>query len=108
MTFDAHHPRPNAPPAAGGIRMTLVELSLAHAASVEQIVELVLEGVLEPSGDARDDWRFSERHFHYAGVAMRLQRDLGVNVPGVALAMQLLDEVQTLRLRLATLAGDEG
>jgi chaperone modulatory protein CbpM len=106
MTDDVNQSRPNAQPGAAGIRITLAELSLAHAASVEQIVELVMEGVLEPTGDARDDWRFSELHFHHTGIAMRLQRDLGVNVPGVALALQLLDEVQALRVRLAALSGD--
>ena len=33
-------------------------------------------------------------------VAWRLQRDLGVNLAGAALALQLLDEVQTLRAQI--------
>ncbi|MEO5655034.1 MAG: chaperone modulator CbpM [Nitrosospira sp.] len=31
---------------------------------------------------------------------MRLQHDLGVNLAGIALALQLLDEVEMLRARL--------
>ena len=91
---------------ADEIRMTLVELSLAHAVPVDRIVELVQEGVLEPSGRAHDEWRFTELHFHHAGVAVRLQRDLGINLSGVALALQLLEEIQTLRQRLASTTRD--
>ena len=32
--------------------------------------------------------------------AQRLQRDLGVNTPGIALALELLEEVESLRARL--------
>ncbi len=32
--------------------------------------------------------------------ARRLQNDLGVNLPGVALALQLLDRIDALELRL--------
>ncbi len=88
---------------AEGIRMTLVELSLAHAVSVDQVVEMVMEGVLEPIGSTRDEWRFTELHFHHAGIAVRLQRDLGINLPGVALALQLLQELQDMRQRLESI-----
>jgi chaperone modulatory protein CbpM len=40
-------------------------------------------------------------------VAWRLQRDLGVNLPGAALALQLLDEVETLRAQLAAQTLDD-
>jgi chaperone modulatory protein CbpM len=35
-----------------------------------------------------------------ARVASRLQGDLGINLAGVALALQLLDEIEELRERL--------
>lgn len=36
-------------------------------------------------------------------VALRLQEDLGVNLAGAALALQLLEELETLRSRLRVL-----
>ena len=35
-----------------------------------------------------------------ATLCSRLQRDLGVNLAGAALAMQLLDELEALHVRL--------
>jgi chaperone modulatory protein CbpM len=77
--------------------MTLIEISLAQAVPVERIVEMVWEGVIDPPGSTRNDWRFSALHLHQIGIAVRLQRDLGVNLPGIALALQLLDEIQAFR-----------
>ncbi len=45
-------------------------------------------------------WRFSGSALQRARTAMRLQRDLGINLAGVALAMDLLDEIEELRGRL--------
>lgn len=45
-------------------------------------------------------WRFTGTHLRRATVAIRLQRDLGVNLAGAALALELLDEVAMLRARL--------
>lgn len=97
--------QPGPPGHAGskGIRMTLVELSLAHALSVDQVLEMVMEGILEPIGSTRDEWHFTELHFHHAGIAVRLQRDLGINLPGVALALQLLQELQDMKQRLESM-----
>ncbi|UUZ66040.1 chaperone modulator CbpM [Polaromonas sp. P1-6] len=70
------------------------------------IIQLVDEGVLAPSGTAPGQWRFTGLHMHRAQVALRLQRDLGVNLAGAALALELLDEMQSLRTQLHRLAAD--
>lgn len=86
--------------------LTLTEVSHACAVHADCIVELVEEGVLAPVGREPHRWRFSGTHMRRARVALRLQRDLGVNLAGAALALQLLDEVETLRARLKVLGGD--
>lgn len=80
--------------------LTLSELSQACAVHIEAILELVDEGVLSPRGQVMHHWRFSGLHLHRAMVACRLQRDLGVNLAGAALAVQLLEELEILHARL--------
>jgi len=86
--------------------LSLIELSRACAVHAEFIVELVDEGVLIPQGREPHRWRFSGTHLRRATVALRLQRDLGINLAGAALALQLLDEVDALRARLQARGGD--
>lgn len=84
--------------------LTLAEISSACAVETEYIVELVEEGLITPevAPESREpqSWRFSGMHIRHARIASHLQGDLGVNLPGVALALQLLDEVEVLRTRL--------
>ena len=83
--------------------LTLADVCRACTVNVDCIVELVEEGVITPIGREPHRWRFSGAHMRRATVALRLQRDLGVNLAGAALALQLMDEVETLRARLRVL-----
>jgi len=99
------------PPLSGIILEEQTELTLAdvcHACAVqtEYIIELVEEGVLVPIGNEPAGWRFSGAHMQRTIVALRLQHDLGVNLAGVALALQLLDEVEELRARIRSLEAE--
>ncbi len=87
-------------------QLTLAELTRACAVHVEFIIELVEEGVLDPVGREPEYWRFTGVHMRRARAAVRLQRDLGLNLAGAALALQLLDEVEALRARLRAISGE--
>jgi chaperone modulatory protein CbpM len=56
--------------------------------------------VLEPVGQEQAQWRFSGTSLLKARAAMRLQHDLEINLAGVALALDLIDEIEALRMRL--------
>ena len=84
-------------------QLTLSEISRGCAVHAECIIELVEEGVLAPIGAEPRQWRFDGTHLRRATIALRLQQDLGINLAGVALALQLLDEVNALRARLRTI-----
>lgn len=86
--------------------LSISEVCQACAVQVDTIIELVDEGILSPSGREPHCWRFTGTHLRSATVAIRLQRDLGVNLAGAALALQLLDELKTLQARLR-LAGEQ-
>lgn len=81
-------------------QLTLTELCGACAVHAEWVMELVAEGVLDPAGREPRYWQFTGVHLYRAGVALRLQRDLGINLAGIALALQLLDEIETLQAQL--------
>lgn len=80
--------------------LTLDDLCLACAVRDEQIIALVDVGVLEPQGREPARWRFGGASLHRARMALRLQRDLDIDVAGAALALQLLEEIDTLKTRL--------
>ena len=82
------------------IQLTLEDLCRACSAPEEQVTVWVLEGVLEPSGEKPQDWRFAGQSLHRARLASRLTHDLELNAAGVALALDLLDEIAALRARL--------
>ena len=101
---------PGTPPARGpvveeDVQLTLVELCQACRVSEEYVVAWVLEGVLEPAGEAPQDWRFTGPALRRARLALRLTRDLEVNPPGVALALDLLDAIAALQARLQRAGG---
>lgn len=82
--------------------LTVDEVSRMCAVRVDYVVELVREGVIAPAtGSAPESWRFTSLQVRHTRVASRLQRDLGVNLAGAALALQLLDELETLRAQIA-------
>ena len=85
-------------------RLTLRELCDACAVHAGFIAELVDEGVIEPAGFEKSHWCFTGFSLHRVRAAKRLQRDLGVNLAGVALALELLDEVRLLRAQLNRIA----
>lgn len=82
------------------IILTLDELSHACDMQHQWIIELVEEGILEPCGHQLAQWQFSGTALPRARKAMRLQRDLGVNLAGVALVLDLMDEIEQLRNRM--------
>ena len=81
-------------------RFTLVELCVVGKTSAEWIIELVDEGVLEPEGKTVSSWRFDARALKRLQAVRRLQQDLRVNLPGAALVLDLLEEVEALRQQL--------
>lgn len=63
----------------------------------EYLIEIVEQGILEPSGQAPEDWLFDAAALAVARRAARLQRDLQIDWAGIALALSLLDELEQLR-----------
>jgi len=86
--------------------LSLDELCYACATSTQWIITLVEVGVLDPINyqqtpvEQQTLWKFSAYSLKRARTAMRLQRDLGINEAGIALALDLLEEIETLETTL--------
>jgi chaperone modulatory protein CbpM len=79
------------------VEFSLEELCAACRVPEELIIEIVAEGIVEPLGGNRGQWRFSGLAVTRIRRVMRLQQEFDVNLPGAALALELLEEVERLR-----------
>ena len=69
------------------------------------VVELVDLGIVSSRGPSPEQWVFPAASLPRLRVAGRLMRDLGVNVTGAALAVELLEDRSELERRLRRLEG---
>ncbi len=82
--------------------LTLAQLCRALDTHADWIISLVEESIIEPQGENITLWRFSGASLIRARSALRLQRDLGLNLAGIALALDLIEELESLRTQLQT------
>lgn len=78
-------------------RCNLGDLCRFCGVPADIILEMIDEGMLCPQGSTPGDWRFTALEIRRVQATIRLQRDLRVNLPGCALALQLLEELEELR-----------
>lgn len=88
-----------------GTLISLDELCRYCIVQTEEVITMVREGILEPAdGDAvrsgAERWQFHISSVRRVRTVVRLQRDLGVNLPGAALALELLDRIAELERSL--------
>src|ERR1700735_2068847 len=80
--------------------LTVKDLSRMCAVDERHIVEFVEEGVLSVVEIDTAEWHFTGAALRRARLALRLERDLELNLAGVALALELMDELEHLRREL--------
>jgi chaperone modulatory protein CbpM len=80
--------------------LTLWDICSHCGLSPTTVLELVNEGIIDPSGERIHAWRFSHSSVDRIRRAQRLQNDLKVNLAGAALALQLLDRIEELQSEL--------
>jgi len=85
------------------IEVTLRELCEVTRLSAAQLIDMVEEGLLEPQGSAPVEWRFPGTAVPRVRTCLRLQHDLGVNLAGASIIIDLLAELRDLRTRLERL-----
>jgi chaperone modulatory protein CbpM len=83
--------------------LSLGQLCRACSIHADWIISLIEEGIIEPQGEDIRLWRFSGASLVRARSALRLQHDLGINLAGIALALDLMEEIESLRAQIKTL-----
>ena len=84
---------------------TLAELCRSCGVEADFIEALVEEGILEPAGRRGRHWCFPARSLRRTRVTLHLQQDLGLNLAGAALALDLLERIEELEARLRAAMG---
>ncbi|KAA0999024.1 MerR family transcriptional regulator [Paraburkholderia panacisoli] len=80
------------------VELTLIELCRVSGASEIQIFEWIEQGAIEPKCVSENDGpHFDGVSLRRARRARRLAQDLEINAAGIALALDLLDEIEALR-----------
>ena len=82
------------------ITCTLEQICVSCNVDADWVAALVEHGAVDPVGAARQEWTFARLTVVRIAKAKRLERDLGLNIPGVALALELLDQIEDLRAQL--------
>ena len=80
--------------------ISLAQLCRTCNIPVETVMALVDEGILKPTGSRPGLWRFSVNSPRHASAAVRLQSDLELGLPGVALTLELLDRIERLQTQV--------
>jgi chaperone modulatory protein CbpM len=78
---------------------SIADLSRMCAIDRVHIERFVEEGVLNAI-EVRSEWHFTGAALRRARIALRLERDLELNLAGVALALDLMEELEQLRREL--------
>ena len=68
-----------------------------------RVIEMVDAGLLEPLGAIVEQWQFAHRDLRRLRAAERLVNDLGVNLSGAALILDLIEQRDELLARAALL-----
>jgi chaperone modulatory protein CbpM len=83
--------------------ISIVELTSSLHIDRGQVLEMVEVGLLEPRGSDIEHWRFPGNQVPRARSAWRLVSDLGVNVAGAALVLDLIEQRDNLLSRIRML-----
>jgi len=90
-------------PLGEGDWIAVTEVCRLCVIDLPAVVELVELGVVSSRGSSPEEWVLPAASLPRLRVAGRLMRDLGVNVTGAALAVELLEDRGELERRLRRL-----
>jgi len=85
------------------ISLTLQEVCHSAGLNSDQLLEIIEQGIIEPEGEAPEQWLFSSTMLCTARRASRLHYDLDLEWSAIALVLDLLQEKEHLQRENAML-----
>jgi len=85
------------------ISLSLIELSQACNSHEAWVLELVDEGIIDPLEQDQNNFNFPGSCLKQALAVKHLQQDLGINLAGAAMVMDLKQEIDKLRSHIEVL-----
>lgn len=82
------------------IYYTTQAVCVAHKLTEEMIAEMVSWGIADPKGVRPNKWLFSQNDFERIECANRFSEEFDINIPGTALVLELLDELDKVRRQI--------
>ncbi len=87
------------------LSQTIMELDFNQVCSAlhttpDFIIELISYGTIEPRGNSAATWRFDTHQLKTIRTAIHLHHDLEVNHAGIALAVDLLEQLNDMQTEL--------
>ena len=80
--------------------ITIVQLCRRCEVEAELVERMIADGIIEPSRTRGDTLYFPHSCVKRTRVVMRLRSDLGVNLAGAALALELMERIDNLKARV--------
>ena len=84
---------------------TISEICSRCNVSHDLLVQMMEHGLFEFNNPLHDDFKIDLKTLQRIESAFHLHRDLEINMPGIALVLELRDELETLRNELNVLYG---
>jgi chaperone modulatory protein CbpM len=79
--------------------LTFAELCEVCNITADFMNDLIEFEIIHPEGQTPDAWEFDLEELMRIKRAIRLQRDLEVNLPGIVIVLDLLEEMEKLRIK---------
>lgn len=86
-----------------GEPLSYVEICKQFAINKDILREMMDFGIFSNSDTQLEDLKFTARETAKIEAAFRLRKDLGINLPGIALALELLEKIKNLDEELSIL-----
>lgn len=84
-------------------KISFVEICEIYKISEEQLLEILDQGLISDISYVNPKLEFDRQKLERILRALRLQYDLGINAAGVVLALELMDELDTVAKELDVL-----
>jgi chaperone modulatory protein CbpM len=82
------------------VSISFIEVCQRYNISEQLLTEMIEEGLLANDSSESKYISLNQKSLRRMESAFRLHRDLGINLPGVTLAIELLEEMEQMRHEL--------